>query len=157
MWFIGAECNMSNWTWFSKDPKTAYQTQKNWLPNTQVMAWTKHELRAVQNRALFENYEYILPLVIEKGVTLPGLPDTIGYIDVAGRSAWLTSAVVPLYISVSADSWSLRKCIAASAQMSVNFTASGSTNGTRSQTAAPNGVPKKFLYLNPCLTQNERL
>lgn len=45
-------------------------------------AWTKHELKAAQNRAFLDNEEYILPLLLESGIKLPGLPDTIGYIDV---------------------------------------------------------------------------
>ncbi len=41
--------------------------------------WTKHELRNAQNRAFFENKEYILPIFLEN-VELDGLNDTIGYI-----------------------------------------------------------------------------
>ena len=44
-------------------------------------AWTKHELKAAQNRAFLDNTEYILPLLLEPGINLPGLPDTIGYIS----------------------------------------------------------------------------
>lgn len=43
-------------------------------------AWTRVELRAAQNRAFENNNEYILPLMLEDGVRLPGLPNTIGYI-----------------------------------------------------------------------------
>ena len=42
-------------------------------------AWTRHELRNAQNRALFENKEYILPVFLEN-VELDGLNNTIGYI-----------------------------------------------------------------------------
>lgn len=44
-------------------------------------AWTKHELRSAQARAFEENSEYILPIRIDD-TELPGLPPTIGYIDV---------------------------------------------------------------------------
>lgn len=44
-------------------------------------AWTKHELKAAQNRAFLDNTEYILPLLLEPGINLPGLPDTIGYVS----------------------------------------------------------------------------
>lgn len=50
-------------------------------------AWTKHELKAAQNRAFLENNEYILPLRLEKNIKLPGLTDTTGYIDIEGRTA----------------------------------------------------------------------
>lgn len=50
-------------------------------------AWTGLELKAAQNRAFLVNNEYILPLRLETNVKLPGLPDTIGYIDVEGRSS----------------------------------------------------------------------
>jgi len=43
-------------------------------------AWTRHELKAAQNRAFLDNKEYILPLLLEPGINLPGLPDTTGYI-----------------------------------------------------------------------------
>lgn len=45
-------------------------------------AWTRHELKAAQNRAFLDNSEYILPLLLEPGINLPGLPDTIGYISI---------------------------------------------------------------------------
>lgn len=44
-------------------------------------AWTRLELKAAQNRAFLDNSEYILPLRLESGISLPGLPDTIGYIS----------------------------------------------------------------------------
>lgn len=44
-------------------------------------AWTRHELKAAQNRAFLDNSEYILPLILEVGINLPGLPDTVGYIS----------------------------------------------------------------------------
>lgn len=44
-------------------------------------AWTRHELKAAQNRAFLENREYILPLLLESNINLLGLPDTIGYIS----------------------------------------------------------------------------
>ena len=44
--------------------------------------WTHLELRAAQNRAFLENTEYILPLQLEPNIQIPGLADTIGYLDV---------------------------------------------------------------------------
>lgn len=41
--------------------------------------WPKHERRSAQERALTEEYEYILPIRVDDS-SLPGLPDTIGYI-----------------------------------------------------------------------------
>lgn len=43
-------------------------------------AWTNHELRSAQARAFNDNAEYILPVRIDD-TELPGLPPTIGYID----------------------------------------------------------------------------
>lgn len=42
--------------------------------------WTKHELKNAQSRAFKQNEEYILPIKIDN-TNLPGLPDTIGYLD----------------------------------------------------------------------------
>lgn len=45
-------------------------------------AWTmKVELKAAQNRAFLENREYILPLQLDPNIKLPGLYDTVGYMD----------------------------------------------------------------------------
>jgi hypothetical protein len=43
-------------------------------------AWTKHELRSAQARAFQQNSEYILPIKLDD-TELPGLPNTIAYID----------------------------------------------------------------------------
>jgi hypothetical protein len=43
--------------------------------------WTNHERQAAQARALTENLEYILPAVFDDSVSIPGIPKTIGYID----------------------------------------------------------------------------
>ncbi len=50
-------------------------------------AWTRVELRAAQNRAFLNSNEYILPLMLEVGVKLPGLSDTIGYIGTYDHTA----------------------------------------------------------------------
>jgi hypothetical protein len=42
--------------------------------------WTRHERRAAQARAFRDNGAYILPLRLDD-TEIPGLPDTIGYID----------------------------------------------------------------------------
>jgi hypothetical protein len=43
--------------------------------------WTRHELQQAQARAFKENREYILPIKLDN-TKLPGLPDTIGYLDI---------------------------------------------------------------------------
>jgi len=43
-------------------------------------AWTRHELRSAQARAFQQNSEYILPIKVDD-TKLPGLPDTICYLD----------------------------------------------------------------------------
>jgi hypothetical protein len=47
--------------------------------------WTNHERRAAQARAFEENSEYILPARFDD-TPIQGLPDTVGYIDLKGRS-----------------------------------------------------------------------
>lgn len=47
--------------------------------------WTRHELRSAQARALTEQREYILPARFD-ATELPGLPPTIGYIDLSKRT-----------------------------------------------------------------------
>jgi len=42
--------------------------------------WTQHELKSAQTRAFRENMEYILPVRIDD-TELPGLNETVGYID----------------------------------------------------------------------------
>jgi len=44
--------------------------------------WTNHERQAAQARAFRERSEYILPIRIDE-TSLPGLPETIGYIGIA--------------------------------------------------------------------------
>ena len=44
-------------------------------------AWTKHELRSAQARAFQQNSEYILPVKLDE-TELPGIPETIAYVDV---------------------------------------------------------------------------
>lgn len=48
-------------------------------------AWTTLELRNAQNRALFENREYILPIYLED-VKLNGINDTIGFLKATDYS-----------------------------------------------------------------------
>jgi len=43
--------------------------------------WTRLEIKSVQARAFESNNEYLLPVLMNKGVSLPGLNDTIGYVD----------------------------------------------------------------------------
>src|SRR6185503_12496844 len=42
--------------------------------------WTRHELRQAQARAFRENREYLLPVRLDD-TDLPGMPETISYID----------------------------------------------------------------------------
>ena len=46
----------------------------------EAKAWTNHELRTAQARALQENAEYILPVRLDD-TDLPGVPRTIAHID----------------------------------------------------------------------------
>jgi HEAT repeat protein len=48
-------------------------------------AWTRHELRSAQARALESHREYILPTRLDD-TPVPGLPATIGYIDLRSHS-----------------------------------------------------------------------
>ncbi len=48
--------------------------------------WTKHERRSAQERALQENREYILPVRFDDS-KVPGLLQTIGYLDLKGIKA----------------------------------------------------------------------
>ncbi len=43
-------------------------------------AWTNHERQNAQARAFRENREYILPLKLDD-TSIPGLPETVGYVD----------------------------------------------------------------------------
>ena len=47
--------------------------------------WTRHELRSAQARALTEQREYILPARFD-ATEIPGLPESIKYIDLSGRT-----------------------------------------------------------------------
>lgn len=48
-------------------------------------AWTTHERKQAQARAFQERQEYILPLRIDD-TSIPGLPDTIGYLDLRKKT-----------------------------------------------------------------------
>jgi hypothetical protein len=48
-------------------------------------SWTRHERQHAQVRALREGGEYILPLRLDD-TELPGLPSTVGYIDLRGST-----------------------------------------------------------------------
>jgi hypothetical protein len=48
-------------------------------------AWTRHELRSAQARALHCHREYILPARLDD-TPVPGLPETVGYIDLRSHS-----------------------------------------------------------------------
>lgn len=50
-----------------------------------VKRWTNHERRSAQVRAFKENEEYILPVRLDD-TQIPGLPETIGYIDLRKKS-----------------------------------------------------------------------
>lgn len=42
--------------------------------------WPRHELKSARARALKERSAYILPIRVERGIELEGVPDTIGYL-----------------------------------------------------------------------------
>jgi len=50
-----------------------------------VKVWTNHERQSAQARAILENKEYILPVKIDD-TEIPGIPHTIGYIDLRKTS-----------------------------------------------------------------------
>ena len=55
--------------------------------NYMKKAWTRNvELKAAQNRAFLESNEYILPIKLDSNASIPGLPDTIGYMDAKQRT-----------------------------------------------------------------------
>lgn len=56
--------------------------------------WPKHELRQAQERALFSSSEYILPVIIDDDVDLPGLNKTTGYLDARITHPWTISGLV---------------------------------------------------------------
>lgn len=47
--------------------------------------WTNHERKAAQARAFRDNIEYILPLRLDD-TEIPGIPETVGYIDLRTTS-----------------------------------------------------------------------
>ncbi len=49
-------------------------------------AWTNHERRSAQERALWENKEYLLPAMFNEGVEVPGLLKSVAYIGLQGVS-----------------------------------------------------------------------
>ena len=59
--------------------------------------WTKHELKQAQARAFQESREYLLPVRLDN-TKIPGVPETIGYIDVRTMPvyeiAWMLAAKV---------------------------------------------------------------
>jgi hypothetical protein len=48
-------------------------------------SWTRHERRAALSRALTEREEYILPARFDE-TEVPGIPPTVGYISLVGKS-----------------------------------------------------------------------
>jgi hypothetical protein len=55
--------------------------------------WTTHERRSAQERAFKENAEYILPARFD-GTPVPGLRDTVGYIDLASKSPHALASLI---------------------------------------------------------------
>jgi hypothetical protein len=53
-----------------------------------------HELRQAQERALFSSTEYILPVLIDDEVELPGLNRTTGYVDARERHLFLITELI---------------------------------------------------------------
>jgi hypothetical protein len=55
--------------------------------------WPKHELRQAQERSLFAEAEYILPVLIED-VDIPGLNKTTGYLDARKERPFYIAALL---------------------------------------------------------------
>src|SRR4051794_4482012 len=64
--------------------------------------WTNHERRSAQARALAENREYILPARFDS-TELEGLPPTIGYISLRGRTPVAFAKLVEEKINSARD------------------------------------------------------
>jgi len=60
--------------------------------------WTRHELRSARARALKEKGAYILPIRLEEGVVLEGVPDSISYLSL--REYSLTQIVEILFVKL---------------------------------------------------------
>jgi hypothetical protein len=63
--------------------------------------WTRHELRSAQARAFTESREYILPARFDD-TQLPGLPETVGYIDLRHFSPEAFAELISLKARASA-------------------------------------------------------
>ncbi|HEX8830121.1 MAG TPA: toll/interleukin-1 receptor domain-containing protein, partial [Longimicrobium sp.] len=50
-----------------------------------IKKWTRHELKAAQERQLNSVEDYLLPLRVDDSL-LPGIPETMGYLDVRKHS-----------------------------------------------------------------------
>lgn len=59
--------------------------------------WTNHERQSAQERALKEHREYVLPARFDK-TPIPGLKETVGYIDVQKHSASSFAELVRLKV-----------------------------------------------------------
>lgn len=65
-------------------------------------AWTLHELRSAQSRALFEDYEYILPIKLDSS-SIPSILDTIGYLDISKDSIYDICAIITHKVNLRRD------------------------------------------------------
>ena len=63
-------------------------------------AWTQHELRNAQARAFREGTEYLLPLRLDNTL-IPGIPDTVGYIDLRTTSVEQVAEIIEDKLSQS--------------------------------------------------------
>lgn len=55
-------------------------------------AWTRHEMQAAQERAFRENEAYILPVRLD-GTAIPGIGDTVAYLDLRRESVAEVAAI----------------------------------------------------------------
>ncbi|HWT00037.1 MAG TPA: TIR domain-containing protein [Pyrinomonadaceae bacterium] len=65
--------------------------------------WTNHERQSAQARAFMENREYILPARFDDTV-IPGLRDTVGYIDLRSKSPHELATIVLAKLNAGKDS-----------------------------------------------------
>lgn len=74
-------------------------------------AWTRHEHRAAQERAIKERREYVLPLRFDD-TAIPGLPETTAYLDISEMMPYDVAQRIGMKIGravISASAYHLSK------------------------------------------------
>jgi len=64
--------------------------------------WPRHELRSAQARAFAENREYLLPARFDD-TELPGLPETVAYIDLRGKAPTYVAELISQKLRTASD------------------------------------------------------